>query len=86
VTANRRRAWLWPFVVGVAVTLTGASFLAGTLGVFSSSEPDLERELRDPAHRLDATLALADQVATAMSDHEAVIPESSQEGTCPGTR
>lgn len=80
----------WSSTVRLVVFLTvfsvllGSGYVAGRAGVFSQAEGRLSRQLRDPATRLSATVAFAEQFATDIAPHHPKIPGRQGERACPG--
>lgn len=67
----------------ILALLFAASYVTGRRGVFSSAQPRLNAQLRDPATRMAATSELALQIANAIAVGHPVIPGASDEGSCP---
>ena len=71
--------------VAIVVALCTGGYLLGDAGVFSSAQGSLNRQLNDPAQRLDAIAALADQFADELEAEHPTLPGQRGEQTCPAT-
>ncbi len=71
------------FAVVLSV-LFASAFVAGARGVFSSAEQTLFAQLRDPAKRLDATAAFAEQFAISIGEDHPTLAGSRDSRDCPG--
>ena len=67
----------------IIIVLVVASAVAGWFGVFSSAQRRLDRQLLDPATRLEATIALSNQFADEIISGSPTVAGPQGEQTCP---